>query len=152
MSEQELESHVGINMTEMVSLGDPISKPGPLSSTPVPLSKDHRRETGLTLTRAVDHTHCGGGSWAHSVVAVLESRYKVLTDEIALFSEQELLDCSYSDDRNSCKGGYMTAGFQYIKDGCSKPSAHSVKKIHSLKSHASTKTITASRGLPAQTQ
>ena len=115
MSEQELESYVGLNMTEMVSLKDPVS-PGPLSSTPVPLSRDHRRETGLTPPRTVDRAHCGGGSWAHSVVAVLEARYKVLTDEIALFSEQELLDCSYHDGRNSCKGGYMTAGFQYVKD------------------------------------
>ncbi|KAL5261516.1 hypothetical protein ACHWQZ_G007282 [Mnemiopsis leidyi] len=115
-SEQELESYVGVNMTEMFSLTVAGPSPPLLSSTPVPLSKDHRRETGLTPPRAIDHTHCGGGSWAHSVVAVLESRYKTLTDEMVLFSEQELLDCSYTDGRDSCCGGYMTAGFQYVLD------------------------------------
>ena len=49
-------------------------------------------------------------------VDVLEARYKLLTDEIALFSDQELIDCAYGGTgHETCKGGNAGPAFQYLQ-------------------------------------
>lgn len=118
-SEKELDSYVSLNVTKLLDLEDPPSSlpsslSSHLSSSSVPKSVDHRLTTGLTRPRHLNLIHCGGGSWSFSVVAAVEARYTALTNEMPLLSEQELLDCSYQDGSNSCKGGYMTAGYQYL--------------------------------------
>ena len=114
LSDKEMDSYIGINMTDVLKM-ETLSKRQSLSdSSDIPHSIDYRRTLGLSLTRSVDLIHCRAGSWAYSVVAALEGQYKILTDEILQLSEEQLLDCSYSS-RHGCKGGYMDAGFKYVK-------------------------------------
>jgi len=64
----------------------------------------------------VKSQHPCGSCWAHSVIATMESRHKILTGEDLILSEQHLMDCA--DDAHSkkgpCHGGYTNTAFYWL--------------------------------------
>ena len=53
-----------------------------------------------------------GGCWAFSTTSILESKYYNLTKKKVILSEQELIDCSKTN--NGCQGGAMEKSFKYL--------------------------------------
>lgn len=56
-----------------------------------------------------------GSCWSFSTTGALESHYSIYKNESLLFSEQELVDCSYFYGNLGCGGGMPTRAFRYIK-------------------------------------
>ena len=54
-----------------------------------------------------------GGCWAFSTTSILESKYYNITKKKIILSEQELIDCSKTN--NGCSGGAMEKSFKYLQ-------------------------------------
>jgi len=65
------------------------------------------------VTQVKQQGSCGG-CWAFSATANLEGQYARKYGKLLSFSEQQLIDCDYSN--NGCNGGIMDAAFRYIKN------------------------------------
>jgi len=59
---------------------------------------------------------CGGGSYAFSAIASLESLYKIRTGVLPSLSEQQIIDCSTIYGNMGCKQGLITTAFRYLMD------------------------------------
>ena len=56
-------------------------------------------------------------AYAFSVVAAIESVWKIAGNPLDPFSEQQVIDCSNSFGNNGCSGGLMTNAFRYLTRG-----------------------------------
>jgi cathepsin L len=67
----------------------------------------------LIITSVKNQGKCGA-CWAFAAVANLESAYASLTSNLNDFSEQQLIDCSFSEGNNGCVGGMMINAYNYV--------------------------------------
>lgn len=65
------------------------------------------------ITKVKNQLECGS-CWAFSTIGAYENWYAINYDNLIDFSEQQLVDCDKYD--NSCNGGLMVNGFNYIKE------------------------------------
>ncbi|PHT95714.1 hypothetical protein T459_03596 [Capsicum annuum] len=79
------------------------------SVTEVPASMDWRKSGAVTGIK--DQGVCGC-CWAFSAVAAIEGAHQITNNELISLSEQQLLDCSTTN--NGCYGGLMTRAYDYL--------------------------------------
>ncbi|MCD7446169.1 hypothetical protein HAX54_045226 [Datura stramonium] len=112
-SDEFLARYTGLNMPSYQSPSPMTSstevKINDLSDDNMPSNFDWRDHGAVTKVKYQDQCGC---CWAFSAVGALEGAYKIATDQLVELSEQELLDCTTSN--NGCGGGYMTNAFEFI--------------------------------------
>ena len=65
------------------------------------------------LSPVKDQSMCGS-CWTFSTIEAVENVHAIATDNLTIFSEQDLVDCNHIGDSKGCNGGHMTNGFKYI--------------------------------------
>ena len=75
---------------------------------------DHRVEGGLS-TPVKNQRSCGS-CWAFAAIASFEGAWIKGKHTSTLFSEQQLVDCSVGYGNSGCAGGWMTFGYNYLKE------------------------------------
>ena len=113
MTEEEfIDKNLNMKMNEeLVSLKEKISKIPEIDISEEELPENFDwTEKGLK-TKIKRQGDCGG-CWAFSTNSLLEAKYKNITNKTISLSEQELIDCSTTN--NGCKGGAMEKSFKYL--------------------------------------
>ncbi|GFP84596.1 cysteine proteinase rd21a [Phtheirospermum japonicum] len=78
----------------------------------LPGSVDWREKGAIAPVK--DQGQCGS-CWAFSTVAAVEGVNKIVTGDLIVLSEQELVDCDRSYNQG-CNGGLMDYGFKFVID------------------------------------
>ena len=111
LTDAERKQFLGLgNVTEILNL--PVSETPFSALTAAPASIDH---TSLNHVTNVKNQGGCGSCWAFGAAASFEGSYAIATKNLKTFAEQELLDCTYSDPRDGCKGGWYEQAWGYIK-------------------------------------
>ncbi|OCT69030.1 hypothetical protein XELAEV_18040338mg [Xenopus laevis] len=95
------------------SLANMTHVPKEILGAPPPASIDWRTQECVTPVRN-QYGLCGS-CYAFSTVGALECQWKKKTGSLVTFSPQELVDCSYIEGNNGCKGGTLRNSFEYMK-------------------------------------
>ncbi|KAE8588054.1 hypothetical protein XENTR_v10022313 [Xenopus tropicalis] len=117
---------VAATMTGYTDSGDSLDNvvhvPKQILEALPPASIDWRTKGCVTPVR--NQGKCGS-CYAFSAVGALECQWKNKTRSLVTFSPQELVDCSYTEGNNGCKGGSLNASFTYMmKNGVMEDSAY----------------------------
>ena len=96
-----------------VDLGNDICKSQVKPSSTIPSAIDWREKNAVTPVK--DQSFCGS-CWSFSTTGAVEGAYAIKNGELISFSEQQLVDCSYSYGNHGCNGGMMQNAFTYIHD------------------------------------
>ena len=85
-----------------------------------PKSVDWVKEGAVTTVKSQDSC---ASCWAFSAVGAMESRYKIKSGRLRAFSEQEYVDCTYSQHRqeryrkeDGCNSGLSSSAYDYSTD------------------------------------
>lgn len=82
-----------------------------LQSISIPENWDWRNQGVVT---SVKNQGSCGGCWSFCAAANIEGQYARKTGKLISFSEQQMLDCDYTN--SGCAGGIMDTAFDYIKN------------------------------------
>eukprot|EP00079_Xenopus_tropicalis_P038196 XP_017951967.1 PREDICTED: cathepsin S-like [Xenopus tropicalis] len=94
------------------SLANMTEVPKEILEAQTPASIDWRTQGCVT---SVKNQGSCGSCYAFGTVGALECQWKKKMGTLVSFSPQELVDCSYTEGNNGCKGGYLQASFRYMK-------------------------------------
>lgn len=78
---------------------------------PLPASVDWRRKGAVT---EVKNQRLCGSCWSFATTGAIEAHYFLKTGRLISLSEQDLVDCSTSND--GCNGGLVMSAFQFVKN------------------------------------
>jgi len=108
-------------------------------TTTIPNSIDWRTKKPNVLTKVKNQGSCGS-CWSFSATETLESREKLLGNQLKVLSEQALVDCEHlgTPKDDGCNGGEMTNAFTwYASNGAylesDYPTTNSDGKCHASK-------------------
>lgn len=107
---EEFKSYVNLKAYD---LGSDICTSQSKGTGSYPSSIDWRDKNAVTPVK--DQGQCGS-CWSFSTTGAVEGAYAIKTGKLVSFSEQQLVDCSYSYGNHGCNGGMMQNAFTYIHD------------------------------------
>merc|ERR1712055_402945 len=108
MTPEEKQQYLGLNITgHEPNLAAPAS-----SGFRAPAEKLWTNEGAVT--QVFNQGSCGS-CWTWGAVGGLETRYKLASGKLRKFAEQEYLDCTYSDSKDGCRGGWPDHCYDYSK-------------------------------------
>merc|ERR1712113_130861 len=108
MTAEEKKQYLGLNITGHVP------NPPVLASAGFTAPAEKLWTNEGAVTQVINQGSCGS-CWTFGAVGGLETRYKVGSGKLRKFAEQEYLDCTYTDKKDGCHGGWPDNCYDYSK-------------------------------------
>ena len=102
-----------IDLSYSVDIGNNICTDQKTNTGNYPSSIDWRKKNAVTPVK--DQGQCGS-CWSFSTTGAVEGINAITNNKLLSFSEQELVDCSYSYGNHGCNGGLMQNAFTFVHD------------------------------------